>query len=473
MQSDHFINRCDELGLLVFEEIPGWQYIGNDHFKELSYQNLQDMILAHFNHPSIVLWGVRINESPDDDDFYAKTNDIARTLDTSRQTAGVRNMKHSHFFEDVYTYNDFVHTGKNEGLTNPRKVTKGLVPYMVTEYNGHIFPTKKFDNEQRRLDHAMRHLAVQEANFKYESCSGAIGWCMNDYNTHSEFGSGDRICYHGVMDMFRIPKYAAAVYASQQRKHPVLTVASNMTMGEYNESSLPQTIIFTNCDYVKVYKNNHYIGTFYSSWDTYPSIPYPPVIVDDYIGDLLKENEKYSPKVANSIKKVLLSFQKNGMNLPLSDKLRVLKLIIVNKLDMIEGEHLFGKYIGNWGQDGGSYRYEGYMDDVPLISVSKGAATQAILVAEPDDLSLHPQDTYDATRIVVRLQDEFGNDRPFASNILSITSSSELAIIGPCQLSLIGGSVGIYVKTTGLLGKGTVRISSPGFSDIVVNIEVK
>ncbi|MDD4595733.1 MAG: glycoside hydrolase family 2 TIM barrel-domain containing protein, partial [Candidatus Izemoplasmatales bacterium] len=40
MQSDYFINRCDEVGLLVFEEVPGWQYIGDEHFKDLTCQNL-------------------------------------------------------------------------------------------------------------------------------------------------------------------------------------------------------------------------------------------------------------------------------------------------------------------------------------------------------------------------------------------------------------------------------------------------
>ena len=46
--------------------------------------------------------------------------------------------------------------------------------------------------------------------------AGSFGWCMFDSDiTHKDFGSGDRICYHGVMDMFRNPKLAAAVEAQQ------------------------------------------------------------------------------------------------------------------------------------------------------------------------------------------------------------------------------------------------------------------
>ncbi len=42
--------------------------------------------------------------------------------------------------------------------------------------------------------------------------AGGIGWCAFDYNTHANFGSGDRICYHGVTDIFREPKPAAGFY---------------------------------------------------------------------------------------------------------------------------------------------------------------------------------------------------------------------------------------------------------------------
>jgi beta-galactosidase len=70
---------------------------------------LEEMITRDWNHPSIVLWGVRVNESPDDDAFYRETNALAHRLDATRQTGGVRNFEGSHLFEDVYTYNDFLH----------------------------------------------------------------------------------------------------------------------------------------------------------------------------------------------------------------------------------------------------------------------------------------------------------------------------------------------------------------------------
>ena len=43
-QSRHFLDRCDEIGLLVLEEIPGWQFIGDDDWKALSLRDVESMI---------------------------------------------------------------------------------------------------------------------------------------------------------------------------------------------------------------------------------------------------------------------------------------------------------------------------------------------------------------------------------------------------------------------------------------------
>jgi len=57
------------------------------------------MIERDWNHPSIIIWGVRINESQDNHDFYAETNRLARELDSTRQTGGVRYITESELLE--------------------------------------------------------------------------------------------------------------------------------------------------------------------------------------------------------------------------------------------------------------------------------------------------------------------------------------------------------------------------------------
>ena len=150
-QSQHFIDRCDELGLLVFTEIPGWQHIGNDAWKDQAVENTREMVTQYMHHPSIILWGVRINESQDDDRLYKRTNAVAHELDRSRQTSGVRYIEKSSLLEDVYAFNDFSHSGNNAGLKAKNSVTSNKHrPYLVSECNGHMFPTKAFDDERSR-----------------------------------------------------------------------------------------------------------------------------------------------------------------------------------------------------------------------------------------------------------------------------------------------------------------------------------
>ena len=204
-QSRYFLDCCDEIGLLVLEEIPGWQHIGDEAWKALAVDNVGRMIRRDWNHPAIILWGVRINESQDDHDFYARTNAVAHKLDPTRQTGGIRYFQKSEFLEDVFTMNDF-------GF--PLKPPNHPL-YLNTEFCGHTFDTKSFDNNGRLTEHTVRHARVHNQIASDAKYAGGIGWCAFDYNTHADFGSGDRICYHGVSDIFREPKPAAGFYKSQ------------------------------------------------------------------------------------------------------------------------------------------------------------------------------------------------------------------------------------------------------------------
>lgn len=471
-QSKHFLNRCDEIGLLVFEEIPGWQHLGQGKWREIACQNVNDMIIRDRNHPSIVIWGIRINESADCDELYINTNKIAHELDNTRQTGGVRNFKDSHLLENVYTYNDFIHMGSNTPLSQPSKVTKTNAPYLVTEHNGHMFPTKRFDDEEKRLEHALRHMRVIDNMMGSPRISGAIGWCMFDYNTHKDFGSGDRICYHGVGDMFRIPKLAWYAYASQQDSTPIMEISSSMDIGEHPAGDLGTVYAFTNCDYIKLYKNNELIKIFYPDKKDFPNVKHPPIKIDDFIGELLQKYENFSVRDSDKLKSVLRAASKFGLNLPLGSKIAMGRLMLKYKLSLDDGMRLFGTYVSNWGGQRTSFKFEGYKGGQLVKTVVKTTSSLAHLEVLPDSLQLNEIETYDVTRIVMKALDENGNLLTFSNDAMNITTEGPIELIGPKCIALIGGVRAFWVKTTGVSGTGIVTIRSDKYGDLKVELEV-
>jgi len=462
-QSKHFLDRCDELGLLVFEEFPGWQYIGNDVWKKNAVTSLEEMITRDWNHPSIVLWGVRINESQDDDAFYRETNALAHRLDTTRQTGGVRNFAGSHFFEDVYTYNDFVHSGLNEALKTRKEVAHASVPYLVTEHNGHMFPTKKIDHEEKRVEHALRHIRVLNSAYGADEISGAVGWCMSDYNTHKDFGSGDKICYHGVTDMFRLPKFAAYAYRSQQDGEPIMEVASGMNQGERTGSNLSSVHVFTNCDSVKLYKNGAFVGEYFPDRKTYPNLPHPPVVITDFIGELMANAEGYSKQDADRIKKIFAAILKYGdKSLPLKYKLMMGYSMLKMKLSYEDAVNLYMRYVAGWGSESTEFVFEGYRNGVRVAVVKRGASAGVALRVTPDCTELVEVDTYDVCRVVLEHVDQFGMVLPYSTEAVRVTVSGAGERIGPELIPLTGGATAFWVKTTGK-GEITIRVESPRY----------
>lgn len=474
-QSQHFIDRCDELGLLVFTEIPGWQHIGDDAWKAIAVRQVSEMILQYRNHPSIILWGVRINESQDDDEFYRKTNRLAHELDSSRQTGGVRYLKKSSLLEDVYTYNDFLHNGITKGLDRKEDVTSDTkAPYLVSEFNGHMFPTKSFDNERRRLEHALRHVTVLDAAFAQEGISGAFGWCMFDYNTHKDFGSGDRICYHGVMDMFRNPKLAAAVYASQNKGLSVCEVSSSLDIGDHPGGDTGDVYVFTNADSIRLYKNGSFIKEFYPDREKYKSLPHPPVIIDDFIGNLMETNEHYNHRTAETIKKILYAVKKFGPNnLPFNNKISMAYLMLKEHLKMEQAADLYYRYVGGWGGAVTTFRFEAVKDGKVIKTIDKKPAADISLATSISSEVLKEGDTYDVAEIRIKAVDDNGNLLPYYQEPISLKAWGTVELIGPETVSLKGGMTGAYVRTKGEAGEGGIKIFQQDIGEISIRLRVE
>ena len=474
-QSQYFIDRCDEIGLLVFTEFPGWQHIGDEEWKGHAVNNVEEMILQYRNHPSIILWGVRINESVDDEEFYTRTNALAHKLDPTRQTGGVRCIKKSQLLEDVYTYNEFVHDGKAPGCEAKEKVTSDVnKPYLITEYNGHMFPTKTFDCEDHRSEHALRHARVLDSVSSYEDISGSFGWSMADYNTHRDFGSGDRICYHGVLDMFRNPKMAAAVYASQQEKEMVLEVGSGMDIGEHPASRRGKVWMFTNADSVKMYKNGRLLKEYIPHNDHFKHLKNSPILIDDYIGNAIVENETYSPKVAEMLKIALNHIALHGYGqLPPKILWIAFQCIVLYHMSMDEIVALYTKYIGDWGGTATEYRFEAIKNGEVVKTVTKTTMNKPSLFVYVSSNVLEEKNSYDVAAVRIRAVDENHNLLNYCNEALELSAEGPIEIIGPKIVPLRGGMSGTYVKTVGESGKATLVISNSQLGKIKIEFEVK
>lgn len=387
-QSRHFLDACDEIGLLVLEEIPGWQHIGDQSWQDISVDNVDRMIKRDWNHPSIILWGVRINESQDNHPFYVRTNALAHKLDPTRQTGGIRYIYDSELLEDVFTMNDF-----GFPLRAPNHPL-----YLNTEFVGHTYPTKTIDNIERLREHTIRHARVHDQLASNPQYAGGIGWCAFDYNTHSNFGSGDRICYHGVTDIWREPKPAAGFYRSQcdPDEEIVLVPAFHWARGDENVG-FTNALVSSNCEHLKFYVNGKLVAEADPDRKQFPHLKYAP----------------FSADLSNSLK--------------------------------------------DWGDLG----IEGYIRGKQVISRSfSGKGADQKFVVAPDDTTL-VADGADSTRVVLRVTDEFGAIRPFAADAIRLQISGPAEIVGDNPFSLVGGQGAVWIRALEVAGKAKLTAVHP------------
>ena len=381
-QSKHFLDACDELGLLVFEEIPGWQHIGDSGWQDLTVDNVRRMIRRDWNHPSIILWGVRVNESRDDHDLYTRTNELAHSLDPSRPTGGVRYFQESEFLEDVFTMNDFGFPLKPPN--HPR--------YLNTEFVGHTYPTKPYDPVERLAEHIRRHARVHNQLASNPAYAGGLGWCAFDYNTHADFGSGDRICYHGVSDIFRLPKPAGEFYRSQcdPAEEIVLEPSFQWSAMDDWSSALEKAVVCSNCDHLKFYVEGSLIAEANPDRDNFGHLPHPP-------------------------------FQVKLNNQP-------------------------------WGE----LQIEGYVAGKKVVEkrFSAMGVDRDFLVAA-DDTSLKA-DGADTTRVSFKVADQFGNLRRYSTGAIGFSIQGPAYLIGENPFSLVGGCGAVWVRAKEQAGTVTL-----------------
>jgi beta-galactosidase len=284
-QSPHFLDACDELGIMVWQEPPGWVHMGDAAFQARVLDDVRDMVIRDRNRPSVVVWGTRLDETKDYPALYARARAMARALDGSRQTAGaVTFHTTANWAEDVFSYDDY-HIIDGEPQLYPPVAG---VPYLVSEAVGAAvnFTYRWFDPPATLANQAFAHALVREQAQADPRYAGVLAWAGFDYYAAPSSTSAVARAknWHtmrtpGVVDVFRVPKPGAAIYQSQV---PPAARAVIVPVFFWDNGSAPGagSMFATNCDRLEIYIGGAHLATARPDRNRFGHLAYPPAFAD-------------------------------------------------------------------------------------------------------------------------------------------------------------------------------------------------
>ena len=268
-QSPDFLDACDELGVVVMNCIPGWQFMGGERFRELCYQNAREVIRRDRNHPCVVLWELSLNETKMDEPFMARQHAIGHEEFPGDQmfTCG---------WQDRFDV--FIHSRQHGEIHRWQNGDKALV---IAEYGDWEFYASNEGFDQKTgagvfasWSHGRKQRQDGERGLRQQVSNHVIAlndtlsspavldgqWSMFDYPR----GYDPIRAACGVMDIFRLPKFSYFFYRSQRdpdeaglgwRVGPVVFIASHWTPA--SDLRIP---VFSNCDEVELRLNGSIVS---------------------------------------------------------------------------------------------------------------------------------------------------------------------------------------------------------------------
>jgi beta-galactosidase len=255
-QSPAFLDACDQLGLIVMEPIPGWQFMGDNTFKRRSFQNCQEMIRRDRNHPCIALWETSLNETDMDKSFTGNMQNIAHAEYPGNQfyTAGW-----------VDDFDVFLQARQAGGCHNYHNGDKAC---LVSEYGEWEYHFQKSKSSYQTRKSGDTGLVQQISNFQTaandEIQTAAIGdcvWAMCDYSR----GYDRALEASGVVDNLRMPKFSYYFYQSQ--REPDYPALANVATGPmvyiaswWTDKSPANICVLSNCQEVELTLNGRLIA---------------------------------------------------------------------------------------------------------------------------------------------------------------------------------------------------------------------
>ena len=291
-QSEIILNLCDELGILVWEEIPWCRGgLGGEKYRSQAKRMLSNMIEQHYNHPAVIIWGLgNENDWPNDFNYFeqgeirsfmSELNVLAHRLDNSRKTA-IRRCGFCSDIVDVYSpsiwagwyrgnFVDYVKYSQDE--------MQKVKHFLHVEWGGdshpgrHVEdaePTKKDWSETYIVKLIDWHLKEQE-NMPW--LTGAAYWPFKDFSTPVRPENPvPYVNQKGVIERDFTKKEAFYVFQSYWTTKPMVHIYGhnwNVRWGEVNEPK--EILVYSNAKNVELFVNGISQGTKTRNSQDYPA----------------------------------------------------------------------------------------------------------------------------------------------------------------------------------------------------------
>jgi beta-galactosidase len=277
-QDPAFMDACDELGILAVVSNPGWQFMGDEVFRERVYQNAREMIRRDRNRPCVLLWEAQMNET-----------------DNSLVAAELYRIVHEEFpGEGCYAAGDHLRKPVEgfHGWDVEYSHNDGTKPLWIREWGDQVdnwtdqqgsVRVPRDWGETPMLVQMSRHLqALDDIYAKLDGplppgtarAAGADLWAGIDYYR----GYHHQPFYGSPLGLFRLPKFDYYMFQSQRPlEKTALGVGSGpmVFIANFATFQSPTTVtVFSNCEQVRLTQNGKEVAT--QKPDSGYHLPHPP-----------------------------------------------------------------------------------------------------------------------------------------------------------------------------------------------------
>ena len=270
-----FLDACDRLGILVYEEIASWQHVGGELFARNARQMMAEMISRDRHHPSIIFWGL-LNEGRSYD-LFKSLHETAHRHDPWRMTVYAENEPEKGMELGTVHIPDVIGLNyKVPHLDELREVLKGIRLINSEHSNANIDERggkELYDHSENELWQMEKVLYDINEFSKREWMAGSALWCMHDYGT--DYEPTWPMHESGVFDAWRVPKSAAWGIRARWAGEPFVRILGHWTWPGWDGRDR-QAVVVSNCADVELFLNDASLGTLSGEVDFRWDVAYQP-----------------------------------------------------------------------------------------------------------------------------------------------------------------------------------------------------